>query len=207
MPFPTQGLSQTVSTAFTGGPLGGSAAFQRYTTEMSAYQPLGQLGENRPGSQPMIFTAGITVRGGAVFGNTGPFFFSQEFALGGVQYGERLRGYEEFSITPEGYLTGTSTYNATRTSFGKAFFSATAELGLRVNQALYVNTFYDAGNVWRRAREIDPTRLFRGVGVGASTVTPLGPLGLDYALGVDRLDETGRRAPKWQLHFRFGQLF
>ena len=30
---------------------------------------------------------------------------------------------------------------------------------------------------------------------------------LDYAYGVDRLDITGRRAPKWQLHFRFGQIF
>ena len=60
---------------------------------------------------------------------------------------------------------------------------------------------------WRRAREIDPTRLFRSLGVGASVITPFGPLGLDYAYGLDRLDINGRRAPKWQLHFRFGQIF
>jgi outer membrane protein insertion porin family len=206
-PFPTGGGSQSLSVSFTGGPLGGTSSFQRYTTETSAYVPIAQIGGTKPGQQPMIAVAGLSTRGGAVLGSTGPFFFSQEFALGGVQYGERLRGYEEFSITPDGYLIGTSTYNAQRSSFGKAFFATTAEVGLRMNQSLYVNTFFEAGNVWRRAREIDPTRLFRSLGVGASIITPFGPLGLDYAYGIDRLDLTGRRAPKWQLHFRFGQIF
>jgi outer membrane protein insertion porin family len=206
-PFPTAGGSQTVNLAFTGGPFGGTSSFQRYTTETTAYVPVAQLGGTRPGDQPMIMVAGLSTRTGAVFGSTGPFFFSQEFALGGAQYGERLRGYEEFSITPEGYLTGTGTFNATRQSFGKAYFSTTAELGLRMNQSLYVNTFAEAGNVWARAREIDPTRLFRSIGFGASIITPFGPLGLDYAFGLDRLDQSGRRAPKWQLHFRFGQIF
>jgi outer membrane protein insertion porin family len=155
----------------------------------------------------MVAVAGLSTRTGAVLGSTGPFFFSQEFALGGVQYGERLRGYEEFSITPDGYLIGTSTYNAQRNSFGKAFFATTAEVGLRMNQSLYVSSFFEAGNVWRRAREIDPTRLFRSLGIGASVITPFGPLGLDYAYGLDRLGITGRREPKWQLHFRFGQIF
>jgi outer membrane protein insertion porin family len=207
VPFPTSGTSQSLSATFTGGPLGGYSTFQRYTTETSAFVPLGQVGGSGPGQQPMVFVAGLTTRAGMVFGNTGPFFFTQEFALGGVQYGERLRGYEEFSITPNGYVIGTNTYNAQRNSFGKAFFTTTAEMGFRVNQSLYLSTFYDVGNVWRRAREINPTRLFRGVGIGASTITPFGPLGLDWALGLDRLDVTGRRAPKWQLHFRFGQLF
>ncbi len=206
-PFPTGGGSQTINASFTGGPLGGTASFQRYTTETTAYVPVAQLGGTRPGQQPMIMVAGLSTRTGAVLGSTGPFFFSQEFALGGVQYGERLRGYEEFSITPDGYLLGTGTYNATRGSFGKAFFATTAELGLRMNQSLYVNVFAEAGNVWRRAREIDPTRLYRSLGLGASVITPFGPLGLDYAYGLDRVDLAGRRAPKWQLHFRFGQIF
>ena len=206
-PFPTSGGSQSFSASFTGGPLGGTSSFQRYTTETSAYVPIAQIGGTKPGQTPMVAVAGLSTRAGAVLGSTGPFFFSQEFALGGVQYGERLRGYEEFSITPDGYLIGTSTYNAQRSSFGKAFFSTTAEVGLRMNQSLYVSSFFEAGNVWRRAREIDPTRLFRSLGIGASVITPFGPLGLDYAYGLDRLGVTGRREPKWQLHFRFGQIF
>lgn len=207
LPFPTAGAQYNVAANFNGGLLGGTSSFQRYTADASAFAPLGQLGGGRPGSQPIKFVAGLTARSGAVLGNTGPFFFSQEFALGGVQFGERLRGYDEFSISPNGYVTGTSTFSATRTSFGKAFFSATAEVGVRLNQALYVAGFYDAGNVWGHPRDFDPTRLFRGAGISASTVTPLGPLGLDYAYGFDRLDAQGRKAPKWQLHFRLGQLF
>lgn len=207
LPFPTAGAQYNIAANFNGGILGGTTSFQRYTADASAFAPLGQIGGGRPGSQPIKFVAGLTARSGSVFGNTGPFFFSQEFALGGVQFGERLRGYEEFSISPNGYVTGTSTFNAQRSSFGKAFFSTTAEIGMRVNQALYLAGFYDAGNVWNRPRDFDPTRLFRGAGISASTVTPLGPLGLDYAYGFDRLDAAGRKAPKWQLHFRLGQLF
>jgi outer membrane protein insertion porin family len=207
LPFPTGGATQSVSGSFTGGPLGGNSAFQRYTTEIGTFAPIAQFGGGNPGQQPMVLVAGLTTHAGAVFGNTGPFFFSQEFALGGVQFGERLRGYEEFSISPSGYVTGTDTYNAQRSSFGKAFLTTTAELGLRLNQTFYTNIFYDAGNIWARAREIDPTRLFRGAGIGVSVISPLGPLGLDWAYGFDRLDAQGRRAPKWKLHFRLGQLF
>jgi len=207
MPFATAGGMQSLTAQFSGGPLGGTYNFQRYQAETRAYAPLGQIGGKSAGSQPMKFVLGLTGRAGVVTGNTGPFFFSQEFALGGVQYGEQLRGYDEFSISPNGYVLGTDNFNATRASFGKAFFTATAELGFRVNQSLYANLFYDVGNVYANARQFDPTRLFRGAGIGVSTITPLGPLGLDYGYGFDRLDKFGRPNPKWQLHFRLGQLF
>ncbi len=198
---------QSISAQLSGGPLGGTYRFQQYRAESRAYAPLGQIGGKAAGSQPLKFVLGLTARAGMVSGNTGPFFFSQEFAMGGVQYGEQLRGYQEFSISPRGYVTGTDNFNATRLSFGKAFFNGTAELGLRVNQSLYGNLFYDVGNLYRKAGQFDPTRLFRGAGIGVSTVTPLGPLGLDYGYGFDRLDKFGRPDPKWILHFRLGQLF
>jgi len=207
LPFPSAGAQYSISANFNGGPLGGSSSFQRYTADASVFAPLAQFGGSAPGSQPMKIVAGLSAKTGTVFGSTGPFFFSQEFALGGVQFGERLRGYDEFSISPNGYITNTTTFNATRESFGKAFLTTTAELGLRLNSALYLSAFYDAGNVWRHPRDFDPTRLFRGAGISASTVTPLGPLGLDYAYGFDRLDAQGRQKPKWMLHFRLGQLF
>ena len=207
LPFATAGGQQTFTAQFNGGPLGGSADFQRYTGEIRTYAPLGQFGGTKPGSQPIKFVLGLTARAGTVFGSTGAFFPNQEFSLGGVQFGEQLRGYQEFSITPQGYIGGTGQFDARRESFGQAFFSSTAEAGMRFNQMFYVNAFFDAGNLWRRAREFDPTRLFRGAGVGLSTVTPLGPLGLDYAYGFDRVDALGRPAPKWQLHFKLGQLF
>jgi outer membrane protein insertion porin family len=207
MPFPSAGAHQSFAAQFNGGPLGGTAAYQRYTGELRGYTTLATIGGNRPGSQPLKLVTGLTTKAGALFGDPGPFFIYQQFALGGVQYGEMLRGYEEFSITPLGYLGGTGTFNAEQESFGSAFLTTSAELGLRVSQQLYVSSFFDAGNVWARARDFNPTRLFRGAGVGVSLVTPLGPLGLDLGYGFDRLDSAGRRAPAWQVHFKFGQFF
>jgi outer membrane protein insertion porin family len=207
MPFPTMGMLQSFNAQFNGGPLGGTASFQRYTTDFKSFTTLLSLGGTAPGSSPIKIVAGISQRIGMVFGSSGPFFSSQEFALGGVQYGEPLRGYPEFSITPLGFNPSTSTSNAVRQSFGNAFFSATAEIGVRISSQFYLNTFFDAGNLWQHPRDINPTRLYRGAGIGASVISPLGPLGLDWAYGFDRVDSFGRPDPKWQLHFKLGQFF
>jgi outer membrane protein insertion porin family len=207
LPFPSAGTTQSITTQFNGGPLGGSASFQRYTAEMKSYATLASFGGGDIGSSPIKLIAGLSTRLGGVFGDPGPFFVSQAFSLGGVQYGEPLRGYEEFSITPSGYIPQTSSYTATRASFGNAFYTQSFELGVRFNQMLYLDGFYDAGNLWARPRDFNPTRLFRGVGVGGSVVTPLGPLGVDLGYGLDRVNELGLRDPKWQVHFKFGQIF
>jgi outer membrane protein insertion porin family len=207
MPFPFAGVHQSIEAQFNGGPLGGTASYQRLTGEMRSYATLGQFGGSGIGSAPMIVVAGLTTKWGALFGDPGPFFVSQSFSMGGVQYGEPLRGYDEFSITPQGYLPQTSQFSAQRSSFGNAFFRATAELGLRVNSQVYVDAFYDAGNVYARPADFNPTRLFRGVGFGAAVVTPLGPLGIDLGYGLDRVDALGRKAPLWKVHFKFGQFF
>ena len=206
-PFPTAGGLQTITGQFSGGPLGGTANFQRYTTELKAYAPLLQVGGDKPGDQPIKFLLGVTAKGGAVFGDPGAFFVSQSFALGGVQFGENLRGYPEFSITPNGFIANTSTFSAQRGSFGQGFLTTTIEFGIRFNSQFYFNLFHDAGNVWRKPADFDPTRLFRGAGAGLTIISPLGPLGLDYAYGFDRTDVFGRPDPQWQFHFRLGQQF
>jgi outer membrane protein insertion porin family len=157
----------------------------------------------------MTFVLGLSAKAGALFGDPGPFFYSQSFALGGTQYGEQLRGYEEFSITPLGFnaFADGSSSGVSRSSFGNAFFTGTGELGLRVNQALYLDTFFEGGNVWDSPRQFDPTRLFRSFGFGAAIVSPLGPIGIDLGYGLDRLDTAGRPAPGWKLHFKLGQFF
>jgi outer membrane protein insertion porin family len=207
MPFPSFGAHQMFEASFNGGPLGGTAAYQRYKGELRGYATLATFGGTSPGSQPLKIVTGLTTKMGTLFGNSGPFFVYQQFSLGGVQYGEQLRGYEEFSISPRGYIGSTDQFRAQLSSFGSAFFTTTAELGLRVSQQLYLNSFFDAGNLWDRPRDFNPTRLFRGAGFGAALVTPLGPLGLDLGYGFDRVDAFGRRAPKWQVHFKFGQFF
>ncbi|MEX2179417.1 MAG: outer membrane protein assembly factor BamA [Gemmatimonadaceae bacterium] len=207
LPFASGGARQSVSAQFNGGPLGGTAAYSRYTGELRGYATLATIGGGAPGSQPLKVVTGLTSKVGMLLGDPGPFFVYQAFSLGGVQYGEQLRGYDEFSISPLGYVGNTDAFSATESSFGRAFFTTSAELGLRVSPQLYLSSFVDVGNIWQRARDFNPTRLFRGAGFGAALVTPLGPLGLDLGYGFDRLDLQGRRSPGWQVHFKFGQFF
>src|SRR5438876_420252 len=207
LPFPADGGLQSFNAQFNGGPLGGTAAFQRYTTELRSYAPIGRIGGRLLGGEPRMFVVGLSARAGAVFGNTGPFFYSQAFSLGGTQYGEPLRGYDEFSITPSGYNPNADQTQASRSSFGNAFFVGTGELGLRISQSLYLNSFFEGGNVWNKPREFDPTRLFRSFGFGVATLSPLGPLGVDIGYGFDKIDTQGRPAPGWKLHFKLGQFF
>jgi outer membrane protein insertion porin family len=204
LPFPTDGGHQTIGVQVNG--LLGGAKYNRYTGEFRHYATLAQFGGSALGTEPIVMMLGLSARAGAVFGDPGGFYISQKFSLGGVQYGEQLRGYEEFSITPQGYIPETSQTQASQESFGSAFYTNSIELGLRINQQIYLDAFYDAGNLWARPQDFNPTRLFRGVGFGGSVVTPLGPLGIDWGYGLDRV-ENGVKKPKWQMHFKLGQLF
>jgi outer membrane protein insertion porin family len=207
MPFATDGVLHRFTVSQGGGPLGGSGNFRRATFEGRWYRHLTYLGGDEAFSAPLTVVMGLSAQAGFIWGDAGPHF-RQRFAMGGVQYGIPLRGYEEFSITPNGFdprATGQSASGIG--SFGNAYFTSTAELGLRISQAIYLNTFFDAGNVWERAEQFAPYRLFRSVGVGASLITPLGPLGLDYGYGFDRVDLQGNPDAGWKLHFRIGNIF
>ena len=204
MPFPTDGGHQSIGAQFNG--FIGGAKYNRYTAEAKHYATLWQFGGGGIGTDPITMMLGASMRAGGVFGDPGGFYISQKFSLGGVQYGEPLRGYEEFSITPQGYVSETSQTTAQATSFGSAFYTNSLELGLRINQQIYLDMFYDAGNIWARPQDFNPTRLFRGAGFGGSIVTPLGPLGVDLGYGFDRV-QNGVKTPAWQMHFKLGQLF
>jgi outer membrane protein insertion porin family len=150
---------------------------------------------------------GLTAKSGFVFGNSAPFF-EQLFSMGGTQYGIPLRGYDEFSITPQGFNPlATSGATVSPGAFGKSFFAATAEFGARISQSVYTDIFYDVGNVYATAAAFNPTRLFRGAGIGVALVTPLGPIGLDLGYGFDKVDTSGNPAPGWKLHFKMGNVF
>jgi outer membrane protein insertion porin family len=206
LPFASAGVMHQFQLAQGGGPLGGSGNFQRATFEGRWYATLAQFGGSVT-SSPIKLVVGLTAKAGAVFGDAGPHF-RQLFTMGGTQFGVPLRGYDEFSITPSGFDPGArSSVARGPDAWGKAYFATTTELGLRISQALYANAFLDGGNVWASAGHMNPTKLFRGAGIGLSVISPLGPLGLDYAYGFDRTDEAGNPKPAWKFHFRLGNLF
>jgi outer membrane protein insertion porin family len=196
--FPTSGSRQSLNTDFNGGILGGDGQFTKHTVEAVWYVPAGQLGGHDPGSRPIQLALGLTVRGGAIFGNVDRFPFDR-FWMGGVQFGQQLRGYDETSITPYGYYPERSRDLSDIQRLGNAFVSFTSEYAIRFNDNLSLSTFFEAGNLWADPRDADISRLYRGAGIGVQLVTPFGPIGLDYAYGFDKTE------PGWQLHFRMGQ--
>ncbi len=206
LPFAVAGSSMNLSIEQNGGPLGGTGNYQKIDMEGRWYTPLGRAGGSDQFGGGVQFTLGLTARSGFAIGNTGPFY-TELYSMGGVQYGIPLRGYDEFSITPSGFDPQSNSTRASVNSFGKAYAAFTLEAGARVSQSIYLNIFSDAGNVYARAREYNPTRLFRSVGVGAAVISPLGPIGIDLGYGLDRTDANGRPKPGWQLHFRLGNIY
>lgn len=198
--FPTDGSTQTWNAELNGGPLGGAGNFVKHTVEAQWMIPLGGLGGdgNTPGG--VQFAMGVGVRGGALFGDASRFPF-ESFWMGGVQFGQSLRGYDETSITPRGYFPERGRGIAQIDRLGDAYFSSTAELKAVINSNIGISTFFDAGNLWEDPGHLNTSRLFRGAGFGVQLVTPFGPIGLDYAYGFDKAD------PGWQLHFKMGPNF
>ncbi len=195
--FPTIGASLGVDLELNGGPLGGDGDFVKTVLRGEWWVPVASVGGSAPGSRPIDFALGLNAKGGTIFGDAGNFPFDQ-FWLGGVQFGESLRGYSETTVTPLGYFPQGSPQLSEIERLGNTFLRVGSELAIRLNDNISVSAFYEAGNVWRGPREVDPTRLFRGAGVGAQLVTPFGPIGVDYAYGFDR------PVPAWQLHFQMG---
>jgi outer membrane protein insertion porin family len=195
--FPSQGSRQSLSLEMNGGVLGGDGTFQKVSAEGTWRVPIGELGGGGMGGSSNTFSLGLAVRTGIVLGDASDFPFDR-FWMGGVNFGEVLRGYDETSITPLGYYPERSGTVSDIDRLGNAFLGLTADYSLKVGDQMQVSSFFDAGNVWRSPRNMDPTQLFRGAGVGIQIVTPFGPIGLDYAYGFDKT------TPGWQFHFRMG---
>ena len=204
LPFPVAGSQVSVAVEQNGGILGGTGDYQRIDLETRWYTPLNTPSGGFGGG--VQFTLGLTAKSGFILGNPGGFF-TELYSMGGVQFGVPLRGYEEFAITPKGFDPFSGSTSASADAFGKAHAAFTVELGARLSQSVYFNAFFDAGNVYSSVRAWDPTRLYRGAGVGAALISPLGPIGVDLGYGFDKTDTQGRPAPGWKLHFRLGNFF
>ncbi len=172
LPFATGGSYANVSGELNGGFLGGTGNYRKVDLEGKWYAPLGSLGGGAQlGGGGVQFVLGLTTKAGFIFGDAGPFF-TEMYSLGGVQYGIPLRGYDEFSITPNGFDPNASTNSASADAFGKSYAAFTVEAGARISQSLYVDAFFDAGNVYRTRGSGTPPGssaggLRRGGGVAA----------------------------------------
>jgi len=201
--FPTSGNRNTASWKHTGGILGGDGDYTKVDVASEWFVPVGQFGGGFE-KVPIEIVLGLIYRAGLTIGDN-PFFQDRYF-MGGTQVGIQLRGYGEATVTPLGHVPR----NAPVSDFervGQAYFATTAQLGVKLTDNIFFSTFIDAGNTWFKTSQFNPTDLLTAAGVGASLVTPFGPIGLDYGYGFDRRDVLGRPDPGWKLNFRFGTVF
>jgi outer membrane protein insertion porin family len=201
--FPTGGNRNQLAYRKTGGWLGGDGDYDKWDLDSEWFSRIAQIGGG-PGKVPIELVANLSFKAGLVFGDN-PFYVERYF-VGGTQVGQRVRGYEEATITPQGHIPRNAPVNSLA-RVGESYFVTTAAMVLKLTDNIFASTFVDAGNLWSTSAEFNPTDLLVGAGVGLSLVTPFGPIGLDYAYGFDRRDVVGRPNPGWQLHFRFGQLY
>lgn len=99
---------------------------------------------------------------------------SERFFAGGDS---TLRGFERDEVGPkeDGLPVG-----------GEALFLFNQEYRFPIWRRLRGVVFYDAGNVFGRLEDLDPTDLRHVLGAGLRVETPIGPLRLEYGAKLDR---------------------
>jgi len=116
-----------------------------------------------------------------------------------------LRGYQNGSLTP--YVRVGSSMVGNAHLYDKYTVEIRYPISLNPQAAIYLLTFFEAGNAWQNAGEFNPFNVHRSAGVGARFFLPmLGMLGVDWGYGFDEVP--GRPdAHKGQFHFIIGMPF
>ncbi|RMH71518.1 MAG: outer membrane protein assembly factor BamA [Gemmatimonadetes bacterium] len=188
---PSRGSRTSLTAEYAGGPLGGDVKYQKYLFNTGWYSEL-----------PWKWSLGIDGKFGYINGlksaDEVPVY--ERFELGGV-LGNRLRGYPDYSLVPEGneYREGGRVMS---------IFSAETRYTVAPSQ-LYLVGFAEAGYTWNDLVDVDFGTLKRSLGFGIRIITPMGPLGFDYAYGLDDYWDGIRyqSGGKWEPHFIFGTAF
>jgi outer membrane protein insertion porin family len=136
----------------------------------------------------------LSLRGGAAWGyhHTEELPISERFFLGGRT---TVRGYRQDTLGPKG-ADGNPTG-------GNAFLCGNLELRTYFGKGFGIVAFLDGGNVWLKAKDIDPGNLKYSTGLGFRYYTPVGPISIDYGYKLRR--EKGES--RGELHFSIGQAF
>jgi outer membrane protein assembly complex protein YaeT len=148
----------------------------------------------------------VTVAARARYGSVDPFGqesnvpFFKRFFLGGAT---SLRGWGRFEVAP---LSGSGLPIG-----GNTLFESSIEVRTRLWGSLGLVAFVDAGQVWSDAWDARLGDLLYDAGPGLRYDTPVGPLRLDFAYQLNRLEGLridGRLQERpWRLHFSIGQAF
>lgn len=171
--FPSKGSKYQFSANVSDKALGSDTRFARLQAQTAWIR---SLGENHRGI--------VRLEGGAIVADSvrdvPP---SLRYFIGGDN---SIRGYGYQSISPrnkEGRMIG-----------GQYMATSSIEYQYRVYGDWWGAVFYDYGSAWN-----DTPEWYRGTGVGVRWVSPVGPIRLDFAWGLDKQEKD-----KFQLHFTLG---
>jgi outer membrane protein insertion porin family len=126
------------------------------------------------------------------FGRTPEVPIQKRFFLGGRT---TVRGFKEDSL-------GAKAADGTPTG-GDMMVNLNTELRVPLRSGFIGAVFVDAGSVWFARDPVNGFDLRKSSGLGLRYITPVGPIGLDYAWKLDRRD--GETAAEW--HFTIGAVF
>jgi outer membrane protein insertion porin family len=140
------------------------------------------------------FTFVLSGRAGMArsFGRTEEVPIQKRFFLGGRS---TVRGFKEDTLGAKG-VDGAPTG-------GDMMVNLNTELRVPLRYGLIGAVFVDAGSVWFSSDAANGFDLRKTSGLGLRYVTPVGPIGLDYAWKLDRRE--GEAAAEW--HFSIGSVF
>ncbi|MGN8071792.1 outer membrane protein assembly factor BamA [Mucilaginibacter sp. SG564] len=115
-----------------------------------------------------------------------------------------LRGYQNFSIVPEGSTENQNT-NTGSTIYNKYTMELRHPVIASQSATIFLLAFAEGGNVWNNFSQFNPFNVRRSVGVGARIFLPIfGLLGLDYGYGFDKIPGQPD-ANRGQFHFTISQ--
>jgi outer membrane protein insertion porin family len=140
-------------------------------------------------------TLALSARGGIAygFGDTEQLPLVERFFLGGRS---TVRGYVQDGLGPKGA-------DGTTPTGGSAFLMGNVEFRTDIGKGFGLVPFFDMGNVWLSANDINPMQLKFTTGLGLRYNTPVGPLRVDYGLKLSR--QTGESVG--EIHFSVGHAF
>ncbi|MGE5358198.1 MAG: POTRA domain-containing protein, partial [Bacteroidales bacterium] len=198
-PFdPTAGMLASAEGSLAPRALGSEVGFAKTQAQAFIYRRL-------PGKHRSVFAGGVRLGLAAGFAQTATTgvlvrdvpiserFFSGNSVRGFVA--DRLG--RPGTLTAEGFPTG-----------GNGLLVFNVELRTAVFKGLEAVGFVDAGNVFLKASDVDPTKVRPGVGFGFRYKSPLGPIRLDVGFNPDRHRYgNGTLEPLTSIYFGLGQAF
>jgi outer membrane protein insertion porin family len=184
----TRGFLVNATIEDAGGFIGGSKDFVKGTGTAAIYHTFLK--------QFTVELKGRTGLSGA-YGDSNDVPIYERFFAGGAN---TIRGYKERSVGPRDP-------GSNEPIGGKALIVGNAECTFPIYEKVLKGAlFYDAGNVWKSARNIFTSGSYKqGIGVGVRVKTPLGPFKLDYGWPLVKPD--GGDKQEGQVYFSISRGF